>query len=436
MDYCVVDTSNDASKQEINISVTTPQVQTQGPESRPITAPVVAPTPIAQQVDIAPLPDAQFFVAPVSVPAPVSVVPPPVNCQAYADKGVNLNRFCDNDHVDMCCKSPRSDSNYCHENYDIFGDDIYSVCHHCCQEVRGESHDVGMPNASKEGLEPYTNSQCAALDNSARICKEQSCCEPEFADTGYCRSQISKHVEDWERICWSCCHPSKDFSSTSSRLLLESQPKTEEELRLWHKENPRELGARDVRFNHTSMHRELIVREENFGEKGLKDEDAYFQELHSEFQRRQLQSPVRENYEDVHWWPYEWLLKVGTEYYYRYEGSMTVPPCYTVNHWRVMKDPIRVAKHQITELERLLAWRINNKCEPETAGKKRQDKDDAVNVNRPVQELQKGHRMVFCECQDWPSKFPQERAWCDKWQKRDPELRLFENPYNWEQQGF
>jgi hypothetical protein len=44
---------------------------------------------------------------------------------------------------------------------------------------------------------------------------------------------------------------------------------------------------------------------------------------------------------------------------------MTVPSCCTLNHWRTMKNLIRVAKHQIQELKRLL---------------------------------------VFCECQDWPNK--------------------------------
>mmetsp|Transcript_28487 Transcript_28487/g.77135 ORF Transcript_28487/g.77135 Transcript_28487/m.77135 type:complete len:1149 (+) Transcript_28487:390-3836(+) len=419
MDYCIIDTGN-STEPAFFIK---PSIE------------------VGDKLVGRPIPDISATQVPQTQVSPRNDVPPPIDCKVYDDMGVNMNRFCDNDHVDMCCKSPRSDSNYCHENYGIFGDDIHSVCHHCCQEVRGESYQVGEPNAPKDGLEPFTNEECSKLDNSARICKEQSCCDPKHADTQYCREQISDNREDWERICWSCCHPSKSFSSESSRLLLESAgpkaaAKTEEELRLWHRENPRKLGAKDVTFNHTSMHRELIVREENFVEKGLKDEDAYFQELHNDFQRRQLQVPVMENYEDVHWWPYEWLLKVGTEYYYRYEGSMTVPPCYTVNHWRVMKDPIRVAKHQITELERLLAWRMNGQCEASTAGKSRKDNPDAVDVNRPLQELQKGHRMVFCECQDWPSKFPQERAWCEKWQKRDPELRLFENPYNWEQQGF
>jgi hypothetical protein len=227
-----------------------------------------------------------------------------------------------------------------------------------------------------------------------------------------------------------------DYFNTEKILQTVHTVMTKEEMRLHHKQNPPELRPGDKVFEHSTMKRKLIVREENFGGKGEKDEDAYFEEIHSAFQHRQLQIPLQENYDDVFWWPYEWLLKVGTEYYFRYEGSMTVPPCYTVNHWRVMKDPIRVAEHQIKELERLLAWRLNESCEASTAGKPREDNPDAVDVNRPLQELQRGHRMVFCECQDWPSKFPQERQWCKNWQTRDPELRLFDNPYNWPQNGF
>jgi len=418
MDYCVIDTSSDAT------------AQLPVPESVTLSVPVPAPNPVPAQ-------DLVSISQSSSSSTIRQIVPPKIDCEVYADQGVNFNRFCDNDHQDMCCKDPRSDSNYCHKNYGIFGDHLKSACHHCCLETRGESHAVGNENAVKDGLTPFTNEQCSTLDNSARVCKDKSCCEPQYADTQYCRQQISKNAENWESICWSCCHPSKAFPAEDTRRLLsETSAKTEDEMRAWHRENPRALSSKDIRFNHTHMERTLIVREENFGEKGLKDEDAYFEEIHGAFQRRELQTPVKENYDDVHWWPYEWLLKVGTEYYYRYEGSMTVPPCFSVNHWRIMKDPIRVAKHQITELERLLAWRINGKCKSSTAGKERKNNPDAVDVARPLQELQKGHRMVFCECQDWPSKFPQERAWCAKWQERDPELRLFDNPYNWDQFGF
>ncbi len=428
MDYCVIDDRND-----VPVPVITPPIV--------IAAPVPAPTEPSRTIpDSIPDSTPDLAVLPDSSTTTQLGVPPPIDCQMYKDLGVRMDRFCDNDHKDMCCQNPRSDSNYCHENYAIFGDNLRSACHHCCLEQRNETYEVGVKNAVKPGLEVFTNKQCAEeVDNSARICKPNSCCDPASSNTRYCQQEKAKHGDDWERICWYCCHPSKVHPVDISRKLTAEEAAetlSEEELRVWHRENPRKLGPKDVTFHHTHLDRELIVREENFGPKGLKDEDAYFEEIHGAFQRRELQEPAKENYDDVHWWPYEWLLKVGTEYYFRYEGSMTVPPCYSVNHWRVLKDPIRVAKHQITEMERLLAWRINDQCKNDTAGKERGDNPDAVGVNRPLQELQRGHRMVFCECQDWPSKFPAERAWCEKWQKRDPELRLYQNPYNWIQDGF
>ena len=146
-----------------------------------------------------------------TTPAPTnrgSSPPPAIDCQAYQAQGVNMSRFCRNDHPDSCCQDPRSNSNYCHENYALLGDDVQSACHHCCLDVRNETHIVGEPNEPKDGLEVFTNDQCAKLvDNTARICRNNSCCNPKYENTNYCQSQISKHgYDDWDRICWYCCH--------------------------------------------------------------------------------------------------------------------------------------------------------------------------------------------------------------------------------------
>jgi hypothetical protein len=227
--------------------------------------------------------------------------------------------------------------------------------------------------------------------------------------------------------------------------------------RLWNKQFSRHLSKDEARKLYANETRELsnqdrvahvegkkfIVREENFEPKGMDDEDAYFEEMHKAYleRGRQLQSDV-ENYDDVFWWEWEWLLKVGTEYYFRYEGSQTTPPCWDSDgygvHWRVMKDPIRVAPHQMRELERLIAARRNPSCQSDTAGAPRAGRpiQDAVDVNRPLQSYHKLHRKVFCECKDWPSKFPQEREWCRNWRTDSPEDRLYDNPYNWPTDGF
>jgi len=138
------------------------------------------------------------------------------------------------------------------------------------------------------------------------------------------------------------------------------------------------------------------------------------------------------NYDDVEYFPYEWLVKVNTEYYFRYEGTQAVPPCKDQVHWRIMKDPIPIAPHQLAELQRLLAERISPKdsktkeCELDNAGAVRPDTDEKLfDFARPTQKFHKLHRKVFCECKDWKSKFPADRAWC----KRNVIDRFYRNPY-------
>jgi hypothetical protein len=59
--------------------------------------------------------------------------------------------------------------------------------------------------------------------------------------------------------------------------------------------------------------KKILLRPENF-EEDEEDDDTYFERIHSDFKRRNLQSVVyEEDYEDVPYWPYEWLLKVDTE---------------------------------------------------------------------------------------------------------------------------
>ena len=113
--------------------------------------------------------------------------------------------------------------------------------------------------------------------------------------------------------------------------------------------------------------------------------------------------------------PYDWLKKVETEYYFRYEGSQTVPPCFSESvHWRVMKNSIRVAPTQIRQLEELIASRVDpTTCSPDTAGKPRTVSSKLVDVNRPIQSVSKPHKVVFCECVDWESSITADRRWCN-----------------------
>ena len=145
---------------------------------------------------------------------------------------------------------------------------------------------------------------------------------------------------------------------------------------------------------------------------------------------------------------YQFLLDCRTEYYFRYEGTQTYPPCFTesnsdrVNVWRFMKDPIKIHPRQVKEMHRLLRERIaplgsyNNstsECQPDTAA--RVEEDGTAWVARPLQKLDdsgpgsNGHDNFFCECDDWRSKVSEEREWCRQ-HSNDDEVRWVTNPYN------
>jgi hypothetical protein len=169
------------------------------------------------------------------------------------------------------------------------------------------------------------------------------------------------------------------------------------------------------------------------------------EELHEKY-RRLIQG------DDLEWYNYWPMVGVRTEYYYRYSGSQTIPPCYGTfveesregtNHWRVMKDPIRIQTRQLDELKRLIADRIAptgdpvSPCQPDTAAKV--TRDDVTNeiidvvAARPLMNLSSTHFSTFCECKDWESKWPEDRAWC---RTVDINERFYTTPYNYDQDGF
>lgn len=149
------------------------------------------------------------------------------------------------------------------------------------------------------------------------------------------------------------------------------------------------------------------------------------------------------NYDHVGpWHNYFGMLGVRTEYYYRYSGTQTIPPCHgkfivgnnreNTNHWRVMKDPLRISKRQLNEMHRLLRQRIaplgdpTASCKPDTAAKVNET-SGLVDVARPLQSKTKLHYVTFCECDDWKSKWIEDQNWCAIADKRE---RFYQRPYN------
>lgn len=156
------------------------------------------------------------------------------------------------------------------------------------------------------------------------------------------------------------------------------------------------------------------------------------------------------NYDHVGpWFNYFAMLGVRTEYYFRYSGTQTIPPCYGnwfadnnrkgTNHWRAMKDPLRISKRQLAEMHRLLRERIAPSddpvaaCKPDTAAKIVNKSSGEVDVARPLQSNHKAHYTVFCECENWESKWAEDRLWC---QETDILKRFYDRPYNFETAGY
>jgi hypothetical protein len=100
-----------------------------------------------------------------------------------------------------------------------------------------------------------------------------------------------------------------------------------------------------------------------------------------------------------------------THYYFRYEGSTPEPPCVEGVHWRVLKDPVKVAPSQLADLRSLLANRVDPvTCSPYTAA--RMEADGSVHANRPLQLRRPSHLLVFCECVDWEPSLSTDQVFC------------------------
>jgi hypothetical protein len=219
-------------------------------------------------------------------------------------------------------------------------------------------------------------------------------------------------------VCYYCCSEPQEYEASSRRGLRGQNDDMLPE------------GARVVE----AMGRKFLLRKENYAVK-VTDDKQHFKSIYEDYQRRSLQTVHAIDYDNIDWYAYEWMLKVGTEYYFRYEGTMLIPPCWETVHWRVMKDPIRVHKRQIDELHRLLAWRLNAEtCKVDTAGILSDD-GNRVAVNREIQYNTDIHRKVFCECTDWVSKYEADQLWCEGFEEKGNYDRLYDRPYGFDTGG-
>jgi len=331
----------------------------------------------------------------------------------------------------------------------------------------------------------YQRIDCSNIENPFRICKDTSCCNSE-RDTGqYCRDIYDEYPDPMiGSICWYCCSVPKEVgpplvrklrgNSTISLSITEQDQEallaileetdteeldsgvdiplsTEEHAKLGSIPVDESIGEGDEEGENNEEDidadariRTLKVSPDDLTITDDEDDEEYFDDLKRRYLKEENDDPQQQrrhlnNYDHVPYFSYQWMLEVKTEYYFRYEGTMAVPPCYDQVHYRVMKDPILVNPAQITELERLLAQRraprtASNGCQVDTAGRTRpgHSTNDVVDVNRPLQSFHKLHRKVFCECKNWKSKFTEDRQWC----RRNMYNRFYFHPYNFGSVGF
>lgn len=272
--------------------------------------------------------------------------------------------------------------------------------------------------------------------------------------TDYCEENYEEYgLTTMRSICWYCCSEPKELNP-SSRLNMPSRAaSTNQSSAVWSRiaiGNDESITTNntvedDVTTNTATQQRRTTRRRldewasdivmdpsnfrvtENLEDEYLADIAEYRQRKEEQHNIRRLEGDTGNNYHHVKYSPYEWLREVRTEYYYRYEGSQMVPPCFETVHYRVMKDPIRIHPIQLEELERLLAQRIDpESCQNDTAGRERSSDSTKVDLNRPLQKYSNIHRKVFCECQDWISKWQEDQDWCEL----NQEERFNEKLYN------
>ncbi|KAL3902513.1 MAG: hypothetical protein SGILL_010794, partial [Bacillariaceae sp.] len=260
----------------------------------------------------------------------------------------------------------------------------------------------------------------------------------------------------------------EDDASDDEILLFDAEKSASDEYSARHSYNPTKpfKTVADIFYFNSATGRNstLELEDVNYEPAVEKDWDSWIKEQSQKMnQHEELYNKLKENdyggkhTDDLHrqlimgdemeWYNYWPLIGVRTEYYYRYQGTATIPPCYGndtqgtrrgTNHWRVLKDPIRIHPRQLEELNRLIRERIAppddavNPCQPDTAADV--SDDGSVNTARPLMyHNTAAHAKTFCECKDWESKWPEDRNWCVKYQ--DINERYYDHPYNFDTNG-
>jgi len=107
----------------------------------------------------------------------------------------------------------------------------------------------------------------------------------------------------------------------------------------------------------------------------------------------------------------DWALykMLPTVWFFGYEGSLTVPPCSEIVHWRVLEKPMDISHDQLKLIQKMLLNQYDEDCEPIHIS-------NYGRLNRPIQRI-KGKRKVWhCTEEDF-----EPDDW-DKWEGLEPQF--------------
>jgi len=361
------------------------------------------------------------------IPAPepeIHPIFPPLDCAAID----NPHRICKDVGDKSCCQPERSSTQYCQDIYKDFGDQIHSICWYCCETSRevGANLDTNESGLLRrllrvESYQPVNSAlnKTNTMEQKNKLLTGHQIIPSKYQPVNSALEKVDTIEQKKKLVSTIETHGSKNTKDTDNNEVtpLKSVDDNTQQSTI---NDDTDVSSDQMLTD--GAYFDLLMERHLLNEDVIRNDE--------ERSRRRLV-----NYEDVSYWPYEWLVKVKTEYYFRYEGTQAVPPCKDQVHWRVMKDPIPVARRQLAELERLMAERISpdgsrfKECQPDNAGTVRPDTNETLfDFARPTQKFHKLHRKVFCECKDWKSKFPEDRAWC----KRNIIDRFYRSPYNFD----
>ena len=90
-------------------------------------------------------------------------------------------------------------------------------------------------------------------------------------------------------------------------------------------------------------------------------------------------------------------------FFYRYDGSMTEPPCMDITWW-VMYDPMTISLGQLDQLKRILFTHVDPDCTPTSVHNADQS------VARPIQPLGEDRDIELCDPKTFRSDIDKGRG--------------------------